>query len=77
MQKFIDYYSARGWKINGEPINDVRALVRNWIRKTPHFDRVERNSKRSVDYVAEALEKGIRDVRDFVQKKESRGDLPF
>ena len=76
MQKFIDYYSARGWKINGEPINDVRALVRNWIRKTPHFDRVERNSKRSEDYVTDALETGIREVEAFIQKSENN-DFPF
>lgn len=32
-QSFCDYYSARGWKINGEPIRDWKALVRRWKRQ--------------------------------------------
>ena len=27
---FCDYYEARGWTINGEPVSDWRALMRSW-----------------------------------------------
>ena len=31
---FIDYYSARGWKLNGgQTMKDWRAAVRNWERR--------------------------------------------
>ena len=32
-EQFYDYYTARGWKVNGDPIADWTALVRNWARR--------------------------------------------
>lgn len=32
-EQFYDYYTARGWKVNGAPIADWTALVRNWARR--------------------------------------------
>ena len=29
-QRFFDYYSANGWKIGGQPIQDWQAAVRRW-----------------------------------------------
>ena len=29
---FCDYYAARGWKLNGEPMEDWKATVRTWER---------------------------------------------
>lgn len=29
-QSFWDYYNARGWKLDGEPIGDIESLVRRW-----------------------------------------------
>lgn len=29
-QRFYDYYAAIGWVVNGEPIKDWRAKLRNW-----------------------------------------------
>ena len=34
-EQFYDYYTARGWKVNGSPIADWTALVRNWARREP------------------------------------------
>lgn len=68
IQKFIDYYSARGWKINGEPIKDVAALVRSWLRKAPHFSRIECNSKRSQDFVEDAMRKGIQEAINCIDE---------
>ena len=28
--RFYDYYLSRGWKINGDPINDWKAVFRKW-----------------------------------------------
>lgn len=32
-EQFYDYYTARGWKVNGAPIADWTALIRNWARR--------------------------------------------
>lgn len=32
-EQFYDYYTARGWKVNGSPIADWTALIRNWARR--------------------------------------------
>ncbi|MCR5123415.1 MAG: DUF6291 domain-containing protein [Ruminococcus sp.] len=32
-QYFIDYYSARGWKVGRNPMTDWKAVVRNWERR--------------------------------------------
>jgi len=29
-QKFVDHYTAVGWKVNGSPVEDWQALVRKW-----------------------------------------------
>lgn len=32
-QRFIDYYTANGWKVGRNPMKDWRAAVRNWSRR--------------------------------------------
>lgn len=31
--QFVDFYSAKGWKIGTSPMKDWRAAVRNWVRR--------------------------------------------
>ena len=31
-QRFVDYYSANGWKVGKNPMKDWRAAVRTWER---------------------------------------------
>lgn len=42
---FVDYYSIREWKIQGEPIRDWRALVRRWSRKEEEFKQQKSGSR--------------------------------
>ena len=42
---FVDYYSVREWKIQGEPIRDWRALVRRWSRKEEEFKQQKSGSR--------------------------------
>ena len=32
-EDFVDYYSARGWIVGGQPVRDWKALARRWGRK--------------------------------------------
>lgn len=32
-ERFFEYYSAKGWKINGKPIDEWQQLVRTWEQK--------------------------------------------
>lgn len=34
---FVAYYTARGWKVNGSPIADWRAMVRAWRARDQQF----------------------------------------
>lgn len=56
---FIDYYEERGWKINGEPIRDWRALVRSWLA---------RNEKKKTS--ADVARKKPNGWNNFDQRKE-------
>lgn len=35
---FVDYYTARGWTVNGNPVRDWKALARRWLSKANQFD---------------------------------------
>ena len=32
-ERFVDYYTATGWRIGSTPISDWKAVVKNWNRK--------------------------------------------
>ena len=34
-ERFVDYYTANGWKVGKNPMKDWKAAVRNWERKDP------------------------------------------
>lgn len=44
-RSFYDYYSARGWRLNGTPIYNWQALCRVWNRREE--ERAIRNGKRT------------------------------
>lgn len=35
--KIFDYYSANGWRVGKNTIKDLKAVVRNWIRRQEEF----------------------------------------
>ena len=43
--RFVDYYTANGWKVGKNPMKDWRAAVRTWERDEPR-----RMSSRQQDY---------------------------
>lgn len=34
-ERFVDYYTANGWRVGKNPMKDWKAAVRNWERKDP------------------------------------------
>ena len=34
VERFVDYYTANGWKVGKNPMKDWKAAVRNWERNT-------------------------------------------
>lgn len=56
VERFMDYYSSIGWKLKGEPIADVEALIRRWpddnhtesYEDHPDYEDIERDSRRSL-----------------------------
>lgn len=57
-QTFVDYYSARGWKISGEPIKDWRALVRRWKKQDEKKQAPAHNfDERAEDLDAEMMQR--------------------
>ena len=39
--KFIDYYTANGWKVGRNPMKDYKAAIRNWARNDYSKDKNE------------------------------------
>ena len=43
VQKFIDHYSAKGWKIGSTKVKDWRACVRTWHARDGMYNTVQRS----------------------------------
>ena len=43
-ERFYNYYAARGWKINGDPVTDWKALVRSWKATEKESDGLKTNN---------------------------------
>lgn len=39
-EKFYNYYQARGWKLNGQSVQDIKALARAWILRDTKTGKV-------------------------------------
>lgn len=51
-EKFMDYYSANGWKVGKNTMNDWKAAVRNWIKRSDEYQQnksFNNNSKNTLD----------------------------
>ena len=62
-EKFIDFYSSKGWMIGKNKMKDWRAAVRNWIKgidKTKSGKVTQFNSFQQRTYDYAELEKAIR-----------------
>ena len=59
--RFIDYYTANGWKVGKNRMKDWKAAVRNWERS--NNDTGRGNSKRS--RISETTGRSDRDSEDF------------
>ena len=42
-EKFVDFYTSKGWKVGSQPMKDWRAAVRNW-EKTDVYKRQKETS---------------------------------
>lgn len=40
---FVDYYAARGWKLNGQSMKDWQACVRTWEKRNGRTNTTQRN----------------------------------
>lgn len=54
-EKFIDYYTANGWKVGKNPMKDWRAAVRNWSRKDGNYERTGKNEFSSLGTIGTVL----------------------
>ena len=59
--RFVDYYTANGWKVGKNPMKDWRAAVRTWERD----DRqtvTDRERKKRRDHFSNYKEQGVEPV---------------
>lgn len=45
---FVDYYTARGWKMGSSSMRDWRAAVRTWERRQTNGERAEQSEVRQI-----------------------------
>lgn len=55
-QRFIDYYTSKGWKVGNAPMKDWRAAVRTWERKDTE-GAGQRRKKPQEDPMLECLQR--------------------
>ena len=48
-ERFYSYYSARGWKVNGEDIVSWRAIADNWAARNYEKNEVQEQTRSSFD----------------------------
>lgn len=58
-EKFVDFYTAKGWKVGKNPMKDWKAAVRTWERRVTDAPKTSTFSsgmmQRPKDYVAKTL----------------------
>lgn len=76
-QRFVDYYTANGWKVGRNPMKDWKAAVRTWRANT--WETKEKTSKPKIDIVptSELMEEAknkeaIKCFADFAKDKLGR-----
>lgn len=70
-ERFVDFYSAKGWKIGKEPMKDWKAAVRTWERSTSTAKQ-DAQPKKSTNPFLDML-KG----RETVEVVPDEGGYPF
>ena len=58
--KFVDYYTANGWRVGKSPMKDWRAAVRNWSRNNYQSDKKQGSAP--MDFISmwkQQQEKGV------------------
>jgi hypothetical protein len=40
-ERFVDFYTANGWKVGKNPMKDWKAAARNWIKNASNFKKAE------------------------------------
>ena len=64
-ERFFNYYEARGWKVNGQPVRDWKALLRTWETKEG-----KRVSMKSLDKDIKELEEKRKELVESGASKE-------
>lgn len=42
-EQFVDFYSAKGWKVGNSPMKDWKACVRTWEKRSPNPKPIKNN----------------------------------
>lgn len=59
-EKFIDFYTSKGWKVGNQPMKDWKACVRTWERKDKKEDSLPNYDDSCNKYLSpEELEKSL------------------
>ena len=48
-QAFVDFYTAKGWKVGKDPMKDWQAAVRTWERREPDKKKGAISHDRQID----------------------------
>ena len=71
-ERFVDFYSAKGWKIGKEPMKDWKAAVRTWERSSTSTATQAAQPKKSTNPFLDML-KGL----ETVEVVPDEGGYPF
>lgn len=60
-ERFVDFYTANGWKAGKNPMRDWKAAVRNWARRDRENGEIRKQQKHSADRIADMIREGVFD----------------
>ena len=63
-QKFVDYYTSKGWKVGREKMVDYKAAIRNWERNDFGNDKKQYLTRQYSEADFAAMETNIDDITD-------------
>ena len=69
-ERFIDYYTANGWRVGKNPMKDWKATIRNWERRDDDTGRGYRKS-------GKLRERNGTDEDAYGYREDSEGSIPM
>lgn len=77
VEKFVDYYESKGWKIGKSSMKDWKAAMRNWKRNSKEFENQKNENTRNTAMGKTAADSSARGRKtlEIIARKNKQSEL--